>query len=422
VRMAEGNYYGDINDLTQMQTVVYGYLAVLGANIFFGSFGVPIKSKKVTEAQVDPVIYQAYKSFAVFASSWLVLLYVDFYFTWWGFVGASMWVPNGILAIISIRMIGLGAGQGIWSGLTVWVSFVWGATLLGEAVQSWAAAVVALILLAVGIMGVAWVNDSKNRRLRKKAEDMERSIQQHRGRKEEREDSDIAAWRGSSSEGLEEEEGALFSSKRQEQLDLEREELAREAEDAGRVRLARNPSRHCWIPAGMDGTEAGIIEKFVESRGAGMRSALGLACAVFIGFSNGSMLLPLSFAPPEAQGITYIISFGIGAMCITAAMLAGYCAVLYLWKKPLPSFQVKVAALPALTTGLLWAGGNYCSIYATLFLGQTIGYPLVQCSLLVAGLWGIFWYKEITGRWDIAFFFIWTAVVLYGVFLLSIAG
>ena len=293
---------------------------------------------------------------------------------------------------------------------------MWGATLLGESVKSWAAAVVALTLLAIGIMGVAWVNDSKNRRLRKKASDMERSIQQFRQRGSSQERSDVAWPSGS------EEEGELESLKQQEQLDLEREELAREAEGAGVVQLKRNPSRHCWIPSGMDGTEAGIIEEFVAKRGVNTKSLLGLACAIFIGFSNGSMLLPLSFAPPEAQGITYIISFGIGAMGITAVMLGVYCVALFAWKKPLPSFQVRVAAIPALTTGLLWAGGNYCSIYATLFLGQTIGYPLVQCSLLVAGLWGIFYYKEITGWADIAFFFLWTGIVLYGVFLLSVAG
>jgi hypothetical protein len=50
--------------------------------VFFGSFGVPIKSPAIVDAQVDPVIFQCYKTAACFSTCWLALLFVDFKFTW----------------------------------------------------------------------------------------------------------------------------------------------------------------------------------------------------------------------------------------------------------------------------------------------------------------------------------------------------
>ena len=40
------------------EDIVLGYLAVIGANIFFGSHAVPVKKESVLKANVDPVIYQ----------------------------------------------------------------------------------------------------------------------------------------------------------------------------------------------------------------------------------------------------------------------------------------------------------------------------------------------------------------------------
>ncbi len=62
--------------------------------------------------------------------------------------------------------------------------------------------------------------------------------------------------------------------------------------------------------------------------------------------------------------------------------------------------------------------GNYLSIYGVLLLGQSIAYPSVQTSLLVSGLWGILYYRELKGKQII----VWIAsaiVALGGVVVLS---
>ncbi len=38
------------------------------------------------------------------------------------------------------------------------------------------------------------------------------------------------------------------------------------------------------------------------------------------------------------------------------------------------------------------------SIYATLYLGMALGWPLVQCQLLVSAFWAVFFYDEVTGH------------------------
>lgn len=53
-----------------------GFLAAVGSILFFGSYAVPIRLPSVMAAKIDPVIFQFYKSFACFSTSWLVLLYM----------------------------------------------------------------------------------------------------------------------------------------------------------------------------------------------------------------------------------------------------------------------------------------------------------------------------------------------------------
>ncbi len=51
------------------------------------------------------------------------------------------------------------------------------------------------------------------------------------------------------------------------------------------------------------------------------------------------------------------------------------------------------------------------------YLGEGIGYSVIQASMLVSGLWGIFYYQEITGKqrklkWFIAAVFTVLAIII----------
>ncbi len=54
--------------------------------------------------------------------------------------------------------------------------------------------------------------------------------------------------------------------------------------------------------------------------------------------------------------------------------------------------------------GFLLTIGMFGAVFAIQFLGQGIGNSLVQTKILVSGLWGIFWFKEVKdpkaiGKW-----------------------
>jgi len=147
---------------------------------------------------------------------------------------------------------------------------------------------------------------------------------------------------------------------------------------------------------------------------------LGVSIATAMGFLNGTSMIPLKFAP--TKDITYIISFACGAMVINTIFYIIYASVnLFVLHKPAPTLIFKVSLWPLLS-GVLWTGGFFCGTYATLILGNTIGYPLVQCQILVSGMWGIFYYKEVQGVLLIILFFVFALVLLGGVALLALYG
>jgi hypothetical protein len=52
-----------------------GWVAAFGGMLAFGTFGVPIKSKVAQSLDIDPLVFQTYKTTMCFLTSWLVLLY-----------------------------------------------------------------------------------------------------------------------------------------------------------------------------------------------------------------------------------------------------------------------------------------------------------------------------------------------------------
>ena len=53
---------------------------------------------------------------------------------------------------------------------------------------------------------------------------------------------------------------------------------------------------------------------------------------------------------------------------------------------------------------------------------QAVGATSIQLSLLVAGLWGVFYYKEIQGATAITAWFVCAGITLGGVVLLMLYG
>jgi hypothetical protein len=130
------------------------------------------------------------------------------------------------------------------------------------------------------------------------------------------------------------------------------------------------------------------------------RRHIGLCSALACGIWGGSCLVPMHYATGNVKGLGYVISFSIGAITITILMwILRFLFQLVKLKSVreaydvLPSFHLAVMWQPGMAAGCLWSLGNVGSIVAVEHLGQGVGYSASQAALLVAGLWGIFYYK-----------------------------
>lgn len=135
-----------------------GWTSVLISCLSFGSFAVPIKSKRARECNVDPLVFQSYKTFICFISSFLTLplFKQEFYFTPWGIISGLFWVPAGVAAIYAVQNAGLAVSQGIWSSVIVIVSFVWGIGFFHEQVRSRGMAAFAVLVMILGLWGMSF--------------------------------------------------------------------------------------------------------------------------------------------------------------------------------------------------------------------------------------------------------------------------
>ena len=87
-----------------------------------------------------------------------------------------------------------------------------------------------------------------------------------------------------------------------------------------------------------------------------------------------------------------------------------------------PSSHSEVVSGPASLAGFLWTLGNYMSVIAVDRLGMAVGFPLVQCNLIISNIWALFYYHEIKGRNAICWFLLSTLTILAGVSLLAMYG
>ncbi|KAL3683364.1 hypothetical protein R1sor_001386 [Riccia sorocarpa] len=331
-----------------------GFIAAIGSIIFFGSYAVPLKFPAVQACQVDPLVYQTYKSFACFATSWLVLIYVPLRFTWWGMVGASMWCTTGVFAISAVRLAGIGVAQSLWSGIGIFVSYIWGAYVFKEPIVHPLLSVMALAVMAVGIVGIGLAasgrfNPGHGHLTRGSLDSHSPSIKTPR---------------------------KMFSFKREEEMDL--------IQMDGDVK----PVLTRPIRSGKDDDKYRKDNKLFR----------GVLYAVFVGVSNGSFLIPFKYATKEIHGVEYLVSFGVGALTVSSTILGVYSLLQVYLGKPTPSFHFRAAVGPGLLTGVLWSAGNVCSIITTQYLGMALGWPLVQCQLLVSAMWSVFYYEEVSGK------------------------
>ena len=344
-----------------------GWIGVASSVVAFGSFALPMKAQNVLEAGINPIEFQLYMSFAVFLSSFLILITTPWSFTWWGVASASLWVPTSLLSQVAVKFIGISVGQATWAGVTVIISFIWGVAIFHETPNWLGMALFGLVLILVGITGLSICNT-----------DPVKSLEARRVARRKKRDHD--------------EERLLNSS------DVEA----------------------VTIPVEQDVKENGPM----SSR---KMLFIGVLAAFGTGLFNGSMLVPSKLVPADPPGLYtgsgFIVSFGFGVAIVTPALSIAYWIIACIFfSGSFPKFQLKAALLPAMSCGVMWSIGNFGSIYATQYIGLAVGFSLTQTALMVAGIWGITLLREIRGLFPISIWVISALILLGGSTLLALYG
>jgi len=352
--------------MVKVPDYVWGYIAVVIAALAWGSFGVFTKTEAIREAKVDPMIIQCYMSVAIFLVSWLaaVVPSVGVSITYWGVIGAAIWTPASCASIFGIKYLGLGVSQGSWSGIIMVTSFVWGVAYFDYPVKHITLTVLALVLLLLGSFGVAITGAGILRRL-----------------------------------GL--------------------PEYAPDDENSSYKNISINKETVPLVNNDNTTTEKSPPTITIFQR------IIGVICVFIVGLFAGSVMVPFNifqngYSESKTHALKYLISYGIGVLGVTPLLVIPY----FLIKREIPNFHLNKpkVIIYGLLTGVTWSIGNAASYFATDYLGLSVGYPLTQTALLVAGLWGLFWYREIKGWFSITQFFTFAIIILAGAALLGEFG
>ena len=70
--------------------------------------------------------------------------------------------------------------------------------------------------------------------------------------------------------------------------------------------------------------------------------------------------------------------------------------------------------MPGFAAGVVWNAGNTASLYAIKILGYSVAYPIMQSSLVIAAIWGVFVWKEFTNPYVFTFIFLGAGIVMAG--------
>ena len=438
-----------------------GWLWAIGGMLAFGSFGVPVKSKVAISLDIDPLVMQSYKTGMCFITSWLFLWIrgEEITFTPMGLVSGLFWVPGGVATIYAIKTAGLAIGIGVGSSFIVLVSFSWGIFFFDEHVHNRFQACSAVALMLCGLGGIAYYSSPKvahhhhgassalaeeggndyYQRIRPDdddflpADDEDDSF----GRNYVAFDDVINNTNNNDNvvndDDITNDGGEIIPTEIIENNDDNPAMVASESfdvddsnnnDDDDTVEVLGVSSSSS--PISSSSSSLTLCRGYIRIQ----ERTLGILAALFItGLWGGSMMVPMEFAPNIDKGLPFLTSFAIGATIVTICLWIIRYVYLVIFKtnnycfgeayNALPSFYFKQMWPYGMTCGLLWSIGNFCSILSVEFLGEGVGYSSTQASMLISGLWGIFYFNEIEGSNAIFKWYLSASVTVLGILLLS---
>jgi glucose uptake protein GlcU len=344
-----------------MPSTASGYAYAIFACITNGSFLVPFKFHTIAALKIHPIVFQLYASIGIFISSWVAAAFLpinsDFVngagsrlvFVPFGFLGGVIMVLSMTFGFMATRKIGVALAQGIFGGLAIIVSYLWALAVFGEIPNSIGLSVSGVVLLILGISGIAGCREVAKYVLVKI--------------------ESIAPTSGPPS-GINSPLHSMAGEDRALGLGLSMEsELAAESD-----RIIQHNGKYV--------THVVSRADYIE----------GVTYSVLCGILGGTTLVPLHYVQVAEGGLEYIPSFGTGVLVTTPFMMAFYYYLIE--RKPFPTIPMDRGMIAGMLSGVIWNISNILSVGAIPILGYGVAFPLVHSAILISGLWGILLFKE----------------------------
>lgn len=374
-------------------------------------------------------------SFGVFLSSLLTLPFIEgtkypSSVVGWGIISGGLFVCAVAFSFVAVQLIGLSIAQGIWSGVAVVVSFVWGVAALGDVVNP-AIAAVGVTLIVIGVVGIATCGEITARLFPGSIVPPTSTMHGRRkvGLREELldEPGDTTPPHRLSIDDLDphvvhpalvraqSQSAAAAAARRNTDFvpgDVNESSVSATSESVSghhsfgstdswlrqqEARFDRASSFSTSIMTSLEMTADHDLSVGARASLQRQRMGYGLICALIVGLFGGSILMPLQLAPRAQRGLDFVPSFGLGTLIVAPVI-----TLPYMWLSRSSGsrghWAVRESLLPGLAAGAMWNGANICSIYAIPRIGYAVAYPLMQCAVVVAAMWGVIVFKEIRGR------------------------
>lgn len=377
------------------------------------------------------------------------------------------WVPGGVATILAVQCAGLAAAIGIGSTGIVLVSFIWGIFIFDEPVNSKAGACFAVALMMTGLYGMAYFS-TPNKATHSLSSSSSSSTSLHTNEISPDETSfstsDAVAgirskrrnrkgdYRGIS-QGTDTIRGddtdAIFPDDDDDVIDhhdvtqdhtLSHDPVVTAVSTVDQEEdyidgIFAPPDFNRASPSPSSSSDV-IVITFGERIMKLPKRQVGICAAIFNGVWGGSIMAPMKWCQREdTTGIGFLLSFAIGASIVNFGLWV--IRYLYLvmftptsgddrsvncWYQAyllLPSFHLQELWCAGATCGLLWSIGNFFSLISVKYLGQGVGYSVIQAAMLVAGMWGIGYFREVTKPAAIFKWFLSAILTVSGILLLS---
>ena len=346
---------------------VFGLAGVACSCLFFGSFGVPIKLPPLSNSGLASFYLQGYKGIGNLLVTFPVVILLGGIRTpllaldysngsmILASIAAVLWVISGNIAILAIRLAGLGLAQAIWSSTSILVSFAWGSLYFSDPMPHPLLTVVALFFLSLSLSTLCLtLHSAVGKASEKEIELVEKNKNKN----------------------------------------MENEEGNDSGDDDILVNAEGGQAEELLVVDGETACAVGASSVRVHSSRVSASQVLGIFLAGIVGVIAGCLVVPFRLCDPSLK-YAYVFNLSWIAAVASIAQASLFAIVpAMIVDSPIPQPKIMRTLWSGSLVGALWGLGNMSALVVTYFLGQITGMPLVQAQLLVSSTWGILLFKE----------------------------